>query len=169
MRGKVATKNWKKYKPNSKVGNKEQTGAGAWTGAWTPTEADKYNNDWTRSEGKTQTKYTDTDDKTRKRWGGPTGEITRGMHGTLTDRGRQREEHWRHLKDTWGHGKSKTWKSNTRNHKTKRDTRTQWTWIYSRDSYEALYNKGYCLLCLLIFNIYSVKGGNNTNLEISIF
>ena len=31
-----------------------------------------------------------------------------GMEGTiLTDRGRQREEHRRHLKDIVGHGKSK--------------------------------------------------------------
>ena len=49
-------------------------------------------NDQTRSEGNTQTKYTNTDEQTRSRCG---------------DEGEERGEHRRNLKDKEGHGKSK--------------------------------------------------------------
>ena len=52
--------------------------SGTWMGAWTQTEADKYN-DQTRSEGNTKTKYTYTDEQTRNRWGGRRpGVVTKG-------------------------------------------------------------------------------------------
>ena len=57
-------------------------------------------NERTKTREKAQTKYTDTDDETRNRWGEREGrrlgEVTRGEA--------QRKEHRRHWKDTRGHG-----------------------------------------------------------------
>ena len=65
------------------------------------------NNDQTRSEGNTQTKYTDTEEQVRREGREEArcdseGEEHRGAHqdGTrLTDRGRQRAHHRKDLKD----------------------------------------------------------------------
>ena len=73
-----------------------------------------------------QTKYTHNNNKTRTRWGGPTGEITRNGWEHWQKEGNRGKNIGAWKFKTWDtRHDAKTWKSNTRNHKTKPDTRTR--------------------------------------------
>ena len=77
IKGKVQIKKYKTKTYQEGTGNRqkhEQT----WTEAWG--DADR-NNEQTRSEGKTQTKYADTDEQTRNRWGEGREEARCGNEG----------------------------------------------------------------------------------------